>query len=71
MQGNKFDFEDWVLEFNLLQKTLTIDKFKIGNEADFMDLFIYTGEEFFTYGKLDVSVFQKEENKYMYIPSKS
>ena len=41
MEGNKFDFEYWVSEFNLLQKTITIDKFKFGNEVDFMDLFIY------------------------------
>ena len=32
-----------------------------------MDLFIYKGEEFFVNGKLDVSVFQKQENKYMYL----
>ena len=36
-----------------------------------MDLFIYKGEEFFGNGKLDILVFQKQENKYMYIPSKS
>ena len=36
-----------------------------------MDLFVYKGEEFFVNGKLDISVFQKEENKYIYIPSKS
>ena len=36
-----------------------------------MDLFIYKGEGFFVNGKLDISVFQKEENKYVYIPSKS
>jgi len=36
-----------------------------------MDLYIYKGDEFFVTGKLDISVFQKEENKYMYIPCKS
>ena len=37
MERNKFDFEYMVSNFNLLQKTITIDKFKIGNEEDFMD----------------------------------
>jgi hypothetical protein len=36
-----------------------------------MDLLIYKGDEFFITGKLDISVFQIEENKYMYIPCKS
>ena len=57
--------------FNLLCKTITIDKFKWGNEINFMDLNIFEGDVFFLFGKLDISVFQKEENKYMYIPSKS
>ena len=71
MNGNKSDFEYWVSEFNLLRETITIDKFKFGNSVEFMDLYIYKGDEFFVTGKLDISVFQKEENKYMYIPCKS
>ena len=39
--------------------------------SEFMNLFIYKEEDFFANGKLDTLVFQKEENKYMYIPSKS
>ena len=27
IEGNKFDFEYWVSEFNLLRKTITTDKF--------------------------------------------
>ena len=70
-KANKFEFEYWVSEFNLLRETITIDKFKYGNDVDFMDLFIFKGERFYVDGQLDVSVFQKEENKYMYIPAKS
>ena len=70
MDGNKLDFEYWVSEFNLLRDSITIDKFKFGNEVDFMDLYIYKGNDFSLFGKLDISVFQKEENKYMYIPKK-
>ena len=55
----------------MLRETITIDKFKYGNDVHFMDLFIFKGERFYVDGKLDVSVFQKEENKYMYIPAKS
>ena len=61
--------DSWI--FNLLRETITIDKFKYGNDVDFMDLFIFKGERFYVDGKLDVSVFQKEENKYMYMPAKS
>ena len=70
-EANKEEFEYWIHEFNLLRETITIDKFKYGNNVDFMDLFVFKGERFYVDGKLDVSVFQKEENKYMYIPAKS
>ena len=71
MEGDKSDFVFWVSEFNLLRETITIDKFKWGNEVDFMDLYIFKGNDFFMFRKLNISVFQKEENKYMYIPMKS
>ena len=71
MEGDKSDFEYWVSEFNLLRETIKIDKFQFGNRVEFMDLLIYKGDDFFSNGKIDISVFQKEENKYMYIPCKS
>ena len=71
MKGNKTDFEYWVSEFHLLHGSIKIDKFKFGNEVDFMDLYIYKVDDFYSFRKLDVSVFQKEENKYMYIPNKA
>ena len=70
-KANKNEFELWVDEFNLLRESITIDKFKYGNRVDFMDLFIFKGESFSENGKFDISVFQKEENKYMYIPASS
>ena len=36
----------WVNEFNALRETITIDKFKYGNEVDFMDLLIFKGDNF-------------------------
>ena len=60
-EANKDEFEYWIHEFNLLRETITIDKFKYGNDVDFMHLFVFKGERFYVDGKLDVSVFQKEE----------
>ena len=70
-KGSKKDFEYWVSEFNKLRETITIDNFKYGDAVDFMDLFIFKGEKFKSEGFFDVSIFQKAENKYMYIPAKS
>ena len=36
-----------------------------------MDLFIYNGDYFEESGKFDVSIYQKRENKYVYITAKS
>ena len=69
--ASKTEFEMWVNEFNALRETITIDKFKYGNEVDFMDLLIFKGDNFQDDGKLDVTVFQKDVNKYMYIPATS
>ena len=33
--------------------------------------YIYRGEIFVETGKFDISIFQKKDNKYMYIPAKS
>ena len=50
----------------MLWETITIDKFKYGNEVDFMDSFVFKGDRFYLDGKFDIAVFQKEENKYIY-----
>jgi len=36
-----------------------------------MDLYIYKGYKFYSHGILDFRIFQKEINRYMYIPKKS
>ena len=69
-KGSKTDFEYWVSKFNMLRETITIDKFKYGDEVDFMDLFIFKGEKFKYEGIFDISIFQKSENKYMYVYSR-
>ena len=54
MEGNKLDFEYWVSEFHLLRESIKIDKFQFGNRAEFMDLLIYKGDDFFNIGKIDI-----------------
>ena len=70
-KGSKKEFEYWVNQLNLLRDTVTIDKFSYGDCVEFVDLLIFRGDDFEISGKFDISVFQKEENKYMYIPAKS
>ena len=36
-----------------------------------MDLYIYKGDKFYTSGILDFKIYQKEINRYMYIPYRS
>ena len=71
MEGKKEDVKCWVDQFNSLRKTITIDKWSFGNNVEFMDLYIYKGEKFYTSGILDFKIFQKDINRYMYIPYKS
>ena len=60
------DFEYWVSEFNSLRETITIDKFSFGNSVEFMDLYIYKGDEFFVTGKLDICVSKGRKQIYVY-----
>ena len=71
MEGNKKDVKYWIDQFNSLRKTITIDKWSFGNHVEFMDLYIYEGEKFYMSGTLHFQIFQKEINRYMYIPYKS
>ena len=68
---NKKQFSRWVEEFNNLRENVFIDKWVFGNHVAFMDLYIYKGNKFLIDGTLSIKVFQKPENKYMYIPFKS
>ena len=61
---------DWVSEFNLLRDTITVDKCSYGNSVEFMDLFIYRGENFVETGKFIISIFQNKDKKIYVHPSK-
>ena len=50
-EGSKLDFEHWVSKFNLLREIITIDEYIYGNNVEFMDLFIYKGDNFVESGK--------------------
>ena len=71
IKSNKKDFSKWVYEFNNLRENIFIDKWHFGNKVAFMDLYIFKGNNFFNTGKLSIKVYQKPENRYMYIPYKS
>ena len=61
----------WVNEFNCLRENIFIDKWQFKNNVAFKDLHFFKGENFYNGGKLSIKVYQKPENKYMYIPYKS
>ena len=71
MRGNKKDVESWIYEFNQLRENIFIDKWTFGNHVACMDLYILKGNNFFDRGILSMKVYQKPENRYMYIPYKS
>ena len=60
-----------IKQFNSLRKTLSIHKWSFGNHVEFMDLYIYKGDQFLSTGILDFKIFQKDINRYMYIPYNS
>ena len=60
-----------VAEFNKLVQSIIIDKYAYRTQVAFMDLFIYKSDRFRKSGKFDINMFQKEQNKYIYIPQKS
>ena len=73
MKGTKKDVEYWICQFNNLRETVKIDEWSFGNHVEYMDLYIYIykGDKFYSHGFLDFRIFQKEINRYMYIPQKS
>ena len=68
-KATKKEISKWVFEFNY--ENIFIDKWHFGNKVAFMDLYIFKGNNFFITGKLSIKVYQKPENRYMYIPYKS
>jgi len=67
----KKDVGTWINEFNQMRENIFIDKWTFGNHVAYMDLYIFKGNNFFDTGILSIKVYQKPENRYMYIPYKS
>ena len=63
MEGGKKDVIYWINQFNTLRKTIKIDKWSFGNPVEFMDLYIYKGDKFYTSGILDFKIYQKDIDK--------
>jgi hypothetical protein len=62
----------FLLIFNQLRPGLIILKqTHIGNRAEFMDLVAYKGTRFSTHNIIDFNLYQKEFNKYLYLPTSS
>jgi len=59
------------MEFNKLEKSIEIDKYTDGPKVEYMDIVIYKGDRFFKNGFFGIKIFQKQQNKYAYIPQKS
>ena len=70
IKSNKKYFSKWVFEFNNLRENIFIDKWHFGNKVAFMDFYTFKGNNFYITGKLSIKVYQKPENRYMYIPYK-
>ena len=60
MESTKKDIEYWICQFNNLRETKKIDKWSFGNHVEYMDLYIYKGDKFYSHGFLDLRIFQKE-----------
>ena len=68
------DAELFLTNFSATQDLPTIkcSSFTINDkEGTFLDLTIYKGERFESTGRLDIRVFQKPQNKYLYLPRNS
>ena len=61
MEWTKKDVEYWILQFNDLRKSINIDKWSFGNHVEYMDVYIYKGEKFYSSGILDF-VFSKKKS---------
>ena len=67
-QGNKTNLLEFVDLFNSLVDSITLSLQSFGSSVDFLDLTIYKGKRFRREGKLDLKIFQKPMNKYLYLP---
>ena len=68
LKATKNNFLDGLKNLTTCGKIFFIDKWSCANHVAFMNLYIFKGKEFHINGKLSIKVYQKPDNKYMYIP---
>ena len=67
-QGDKTQLLRFISLFNSLVESITLSLESFGSSANFLDLTIYKGKRFQKEGRLDIKIFQKPMNKYLYLP---
>ena len=59
-KGVREDVIYWIEQFNKLRKTVQINKYNWGNSLDYMDLFIYKSDAFYTDGKQSLFIKKRQ-----------
>ena len=67
-EGQKNQLLQFINLFNSLVSSITLSLESFGISANFLDLTIYKGNRFMREGKLDLKIYQKPLNKYLYLP---
>ena len=65
-EGTTYVVACWIEEWNLLRESMKIDKCTFGRRVEYMDLDIYKGSRFFSCGKFDIQLHQKQQYKFLY-----
>ena len=61
--GTLNDIMYMIKTFNMLIKSIKINKWSIGSNVEYMDLEMFKGSRFFTCGKMDIKLLQKKDKQ--------
>ena len=67
-EGTQNEVEYCINQFNLLRKTIKIDKWSYGTHMEYIDVNIQK-VEVFEKGMFDIRLHQKPENRFLYLPA--
>ena len=67
-QGDRAQLTRFIDMFNSLVESISLSLESFGISVNFLDLTIYKGKRFRREGRLDIKIFQKPMNKYLYLP---
>lgn len=69
---NEAEAKEYILKFNSILPTIKCSSYTINdNEGIFLDLTIFKGSRFANDNRFDVKIYQKPQNKYLYLPPNS